>query len=563
MEAKPLPARPSLEQYKKQAKELVKIFRAVQSRKSSDSEAVQSEIIQRVKQHPRFGALSEAEIARTKFPLADAQFVIALEHGFESWPKFAKQVEAVASASFAASASDPVAAFIVAACVPRDSSHSSGTLDRAQAILAAHPAVANANIHTAATLGDPAGVRKFLALDADNATAKGGPHVWDALTHLCFSRYLRMDRARSDGFIAAARALLDAGASANTGWIEPDHQPQPEWESAIYGAAGIAQHPELTRLLLERGADPNDGETPYHVVETYDNTVMKILVESGRLNDTSLTTLLLRKTDWHDYDGIKWLLEHGADPSQTTHWGRTAFHHAVARDNGIGIIELMLEHGADPTLVAERANLRPTDGPGLTGVAMAARRGRGDVLESIERRGIPIELQGVERLVAACARNDSAKVQAIANEEPSLVRELLAQGGKLLAEFAGVGNTDGVRQLLDLGVDVNAITEEGDAYFEVAKNSTALHSAAWRARHATVKFLIARGAAVDALDGKNRTALELAVRACVDSYWKQRRTPESVEALLKAGASVHGVEYPSGYAEVDELLKAHGASALE
>jgi ankyrin repeat protein len=564
MDAKPLPARPSLEQYKKQAKELVKVFRAVQSLKSSHSEAIPSETIQRVrKQHPRFAGLPDDEIARTKFALADAQFVIAREHGFESWPKFAKRVEAHASASFAASASDPVAAFIVAACVPRDSSHSSGTLERAQAILAAHPAVANANIHTAAILGDPSGVRRFLTLDARNATAKGGPHGWDALTHLCFSKYLRLDRARSDGFVAAARALLDAGASANTGWTEPDHQPQPEWESAIYGAAGLAQHAGVTRLLLERGANPNDGETPYHVVETYDNTVMKILVESGKLNDTSLTTLLLRKTDWHDFDGIKWLLEHGADPNRTTHWGRTAFHQAVSRDNSIDIIELLLEHGADPALIAQRANLRPTDGPGLSAVAMAARRGRGDVLGSIERHGITIELQGVEQLVAACARNDSAKVQAIKKEQPGLVRELVAQGGKLLAEFAGVGNTDGVRQLLYLGVNVNALTEEGDPYFDVAKNSTALHSAAWRARPSTVKLLIERGAPVNALDSKGRTALALAVRACVDSYWKERRTPELVEALLKAGASVQGVEYPSGYAEVDELLQAHGASAVE
>ena len=117
--------------------------------------------------------------------------------------------------------------------------------------------------------------------------------------------------------------------------MEKSHEPHPEWESAIYGAAGIAQNPEVTRLLLERGADPNDGETPYHVPETYDNTILKILVESGKLNDTSLTTLLLRKTDWHDFDGIKWLLEHGADPNRATHWGRTAFHHAVLRDNSI------------------------------------------------------------------------------------------------------------------------------------------------------------------------------------------------------------------------------------
>ena len=224
---------------------------------------------------------------------------------------------------------------------------------------------------------------------------------------------------------------------------------------------------------------------------------------------------------------------------------------------------MLLNHGADPTLIAERPDTRQTAGPAMSGVALAVRRGRGDVLQMIERWEIPIELEGVERLIAACARNNEGDVRAIGEQEPQTVRELVAQGGKLLAEFAGVGNTDGVRHLLDLGVAVNAVSEEGDLYFDVAKNSTALHSAAWRAWPSTVKLLMARGASVNALDGKGRTALALAVRACVDSYWKGRRTPESVEALLKAGATVRGVAYPSGYAEVDELLRAYGARAVE
>jgi transcriptional regulator GlxA family with amidase domain len=45
------------------------------------------------------------------------------------------------------------------------------------------------------------------------------------------------------------------------------------------------------------------------------------------------------------------------------------------------------------------------------------------------------------------------------------------------------------------------------------------------------------------------------VRACVDSYWKNMRSPESVEMLLRAGASVRGIVYPCGYAEVDDLLR--------
>ncbi len=74
MPARELPARPDLEQYKKQAKELVKAFRA------GDEAA-----LQRVREHhPRQ--------AGDTFDLADAQLVIAREHGHESWPKFRQQI---------------------------------------------------------------------------------------------------------------------------------------------------------------------------------------------------------------------------------------------------------------------------------------------------------------------------------------------------------------------------------------------------------------------------------------------------------------------------------------
>src|SRR5258706_5347208 len=146
---------------------------------------------------------------------------------------------------------DSLAAFIDAACAPLDAGHASGTLERAEAILAAHPQIATHDIHAAAILGDDASVRRFLEVDRGNATAKGGPRGWDALTHLCFSKYLRIDRTRAQGFASAARALVEAGASANTGFFERNHQPEPAWESALYGAAGQAPKPEETRVLLE------------------------------------------------------------------------------------------------------------------------------------------------------------------------------------------------------------------------------------------------------------------------------------------------------------------------
>jgi ankyrin repeat protein len=57
--------------------------------------------------------------------------------------------------------------------------------------------------------------------------------------------------------------------------------------------------------------------------------------QSGKLNNESLATILLRKTDWHDYEGIQWLLEQGVDPNLMTHWGKTALHNAALSDNAL------------------------------------------------------------------------------------------------------------------------------------------------------------------------------------------------------------------------------------
>ena len=142
MDPKPLPAQPNLEQYKKQAKELLKAYR------SADVET-----IRRVKiNHPRFEKLAEPGFDVSKFALADAQLVIAREHGFESWPKFTKRIEVINSE--AAARENPVAAFIEAAIWH-------GTLDAAEAILAAHPEIARESIHVAAILGDDTAVRRY------------------------------------------------------------------------------------------------------------------------------------------------------------------------------------------------------------------------------------------------------------------------------------------------------------------------------------------------------------------------------------------------------------------
>ena len=417
-----------------------------------------------------------------------------------------------------------------------------GTLSEAEHLLASHPGLASCDIHTAAITGNAEAVRRFLEQDPALAASVSEPYGANALVHLCLSKYLRIERQRTGSFLQAAEALLRSGADPNSGfWTTGQY---PEFETALYGAAGVAHHSLLTRLLLKWGADPNDGEAVYHSPETHDNDTLKALVETGKLTGESLAIMLIRKNDWHDYEGVKYLLGHGADPNGERKRGWYPLHHALARSNALSIITLLLEYGADPWLVKD----------GLTAVSRAAREGRSDVLELFAKRGIVIELQGVDELIAACAMGDDTRVHNIIRQSPSLFNELMTMSGDLLARYCLNDNEQGVRQLLDIGVDVNEPYEKGDGYFGIPEGSLAIHVAAWLGRPGIVRLLIERGSLIDLPNKKGDTPLALAMRACVDSYWSARRSPDSVKSLLDAGASTAHISFPSGYLEVDALL---------
>src|SRR5258705_1394620 len=78
-----LPARPDIEQLKHQAKDLLKCY------KSGEPAAVE-----RIRQsHPRRSKTPATEARTASLRLSDAQFVIAREYGFESWPKLKAALE--------------------------------------------------------------------------------------------------------------------------------------------------------------------------------------------------------------------------------------------------------------------------------------------------------------------------------------------------------------------------------------------------------------------------------------------------------------------------------------
>ena len=82
MESRELRLHPNLDQYRKQAKELLKSVRA------KDSDAIE----QMRRLHPHARELQDPT-------LADAQLVLARQHSFASWPKFAGYVRELAQAN--------------------------------------------------------------------------------------------------------------------------------------------------------------------------------------------------------------------------------------------------------------------------------------------------------------------------------------------------------------------------------------------------------------------------------------------------------------------------------
>ena len=419
-----------------------------------------------------------------------------------------------------------------------------GTLEEADQMLAAHPEIATSDIHTAAITGNVDLVRDWLLDNAANATAVSEPYGGTALAYLCLSKYLRSHTEKSDDFIQAATALLNAGADPNAGFMTSG--PYPEFETPLYGAAGVAHHAALTKLLLSRGAEPNDEEAVYHSPETYENGAMQLLVETGKLTKENLSMMLIRKIDWHDEKGLEYLLAHGADANGERKRGWHALHHALKRANGLQFFEQLLRAGADPHLSSN----------GITAITMAGCEGRGDVLSLFKQRGVDIEQQGVFKLIAACALDDGDAVEKLAAQSPAIVTQIKEIGGELLARFSICGNAAGVQHLLNLGIPANEPYRNGDGYYGIPTGSLAIHVAAYLGYPAVVKTLIAAGSPIDVADKNGQTPLALAIKACVDTYWTVRRSPDSVKALLEAGASVKNISYPSGYKEVDVLIEA-------
>lgn len=431
-----LPASPSLEQLRKQAKELARAHRA------GDSGAVA-----RVKaQHPRpAGPLK----------LSEAQLVIAREHGFPSWPRLRAYVDRVA-------AHGPG----LQHAYHEDLDYYAG---RAHGLLAS------------AEDGTEGAVAAFARHDAPltDQGARGvvarehGFDSWAALR-----RHVATLREAGEPFARAYRAIEAQDVDALPKLLDRF----PELVSArgtngndLLGMAGATCDERLVALLLDRGADVTranaHGWTPLHQAGYSNLPVMaRMLLDARAPVDVSGRgdggTPLVVALFWGNRTTAELLAEHGVHPRNLR---------AAA---GLGRLDLLdelisVDGRLAPGAGAQRGFYRPHSGfpawqPSDDGqeirdeaLSWAARNDRVEALDLLVARGAALD---------ADVYRGTALSWAGARGHPATIRRLVALGAdpNQRTTFGGPGhgeNTtalhlaaqdghlDAIRALLDLGAD--------------------------------------------------------------------------------------------------------------
>ena len=212
------PYRPDFNQFKRQAKELLKAYWA------GDASAVAE--VERHEQAPD----------PATFALHDAQRVLARSYGFPSWQKLKSYVQTIQPyfRPLEPKSDDDANKFLRLACITYFDGDQPLRRGRARQLLAEKPHLAKANIYTAAAVGDVVAVADFLAKNAD-VHAKGGPFDWEPLLYTAYSRL--DSEAEEHSTLEAARLLIEHGADPNAGFL---------WEggylfTALTGVLGLGE----------------------------------------------------------------------------------------------------------------------------------------------------------------------------------------------------------------------------------------------------------------------------------------------------------------------------------
>jgi ankyrin repeat protein len=163
------------------------------------------------------------------------------------------------------------------------------------------------------------------------------------------------------------------------------------------------------------------------------------------------------------------------------------------------------------------------------------------------------------RFLVSCVLARRADAETIAAQNPGLAASLPSVDLELLARYCWETNLDydAVRLMLDLGFPLT--------HPETSHGYTPLHNAAWAGAANLVELLLQRGHPVDIVDPVyHATPLGFAMHDCL----VEKRHPEGefarvFQLLLDAGSSWNALCYPTGQADVDNVLRPRLLSKTE
>jgi ankyrin repeat protein len=468
---KRLPDHASLDHLKKQAKDLIRLYR-------SRDPGVLARFRDAL---PAAAGQSDGDIAARDFRLHDAQSCIAREYGFASWSDLRSYVAAQPAA-----ASDR-AARVLQWLKLAYAGDVTGTLDRAAPRVAIRVLADNPDLTDAPSVACAAGneevLRRAVRADPGFVNRPGGPLRLPPLLAVAHSA-LWQAPAFADRLFASARFLLVAGADPNQRIgqrFPPRSIDQPDdtyFLSALYGAAGLNRHPELTKLLLDAGADPNDGESLYHSLENLACTRL-LLTHGARVAGSNA---VYRSLDLADAAPLELLLQHGGDPNEPANYPPlnelgSPLLRAIRRLRSRRHIEALLAAGAD---------ISATTPHGVSAYRLALQLGLEEIVALLAERGAAESVPETEQFVAACARGDAAEARRIAVRRPDLPGALSPVQLRALPELVEEGRDEGPRLMVALGWPI--AVRGGDL------DGSALNQAVFRGNAELTRFLLEHGA---------------------------------------------------------------------
>ena len=195
---------------------------------------------------------------------------------------------------------------------------------------------------------------------------------------------------------------------------------------ALYGAAGVVHDPELTRVLLEAGANANDGESLYHSTEAPEPGLPAARCSSTAGSPEPI--VLAHALDDDHLEHVKLLLAAGADASELLPF-------AVRRGRGPEYLRLLVEHGARARARAAARSWRKPERR-RTAYQHAVLRGRDDSAQALAELGADTHVDADDLAVAAIARG----------ERPETVPTTLDYDQQEVADPLRAPATDGARR---------------------------------------------------------------------------------------------------------------------